>query len=629
MTAPDRRAWPGAAFGTRRVALAGVLAFGVGVVVLAGVLLAGGGAPQPMAEGLPDAGPITGWGLPLVRFAYDLCAIATVGALVTGVVLTPRDTPERTACLHAAAGWALGWTLCGVATYLLTISSLVGTPPGEVLADPSLLTFGATFPETQAVLFALAAAVVVASGARTFPGWTLLVAAVLGLLPPVYAGHAASSGDHEMAISGLTLHLVAVAVWVGGLAAVLLHFRRSDRLTTVLPRFSTLALVCFAGVAVSGVASAWVRLGSVADLWQTPYGLVVVAKAGVLAALGAFGWAHRRRTVAGIGERPVRHTFLRLAAGEAVVMAAAVALAVGLSRTPPPVLEGGGHGHGALGFELAPFSLAALVTEIRPDPLVLFVLAVPAAGYLVGLRRLARDGVPWPPGRTLAWFAGLAVLALVLLCGAGGYARAMLAVHAVQYAVLGVVAPLLLAFGAPLTLAAQATSPRSQYGDAATAVLDGRLAARITHPAVLAVLYAAPFALLYGTGWLTLSASGHAYHLINQAVFLGAGLLCAWVLAGVDPLPRPVTWTTRAALLALVAAVQVAVGLLLLAGPPLATGWFFLAAPPGYADLAAGQRTAGLVFLVLPTAALAVPAVRLARWRRSARRTAAARDSRV
>ncbi|MBT2227651.1 bifunctional copper resistance protein CopD/cytochrome c oxidase assembly protein [Nonomuraea sp. NEAU-A123] len=602
-----------------------VVAVAAGVLVLVAALLFGGSLPQQSFPGLPKAGPITDWGLPLARFVYDLCAFATVGTLVAAVLLAPRGTPEAAACLRAAGRWALSWAAAAAVTYLLTISEVTGLPLADLLEDPSILTFGTTVPQTQALFIVAVAAGVVAIGTSFGPSpWLngfLLAVAAFAVLPPAYVGHAASAGDHDIAISALMAHLVTVAVWVGGLAAVLVHFRRSDRLAEVVPRFSTLALACFAAVAVSGVASAWVRLDAVAQLWQTRYGLLILAKAAALVALGAFGWHHRRRTVAGLAERPVRHTFVRLATGEAIVMAAAVGLAVGLSRTPPPPSEGGGgHDHLLLEYDLPPFSIGNLVTEVRLDPLILLLLAVPAVGYLIGLRRLARDGVPWPPGRTAAWLAGLAVLAFALLGGVGGYARAMLSAQALQYVLVALVAPLLLALGAPLTLAAQTTTDRSQYGDVPRAILDSGLASRLTHPVTVAALQVVPVALLYGTGWLEQSSYSYAAHLLTLALLFCTGMLCFWVLTGVDPLPRPVTWVTRARLLAVVAVVPLALGLALWFGPGVGLDWFTLVSPPGVSDLSADQRAAGLTVLIIAILVLGASAVRLASWRRVAQR---------
>ncbi|SDK95952.1 cytochrome c oxidase assembly protein [Nonomuraea jiangxiensis] len=612
MAAVERRTWQ----------YAGVAA-GMGVLFLVGALWFGGGRPQPGLPGLPDPGLLTGWGLPLVRLAGDLCSIATVGTLVAGVVLAPRGSRESNACVRAAGRWALAWVLCTIAAYLLTISNIVALPVPELLADLSAFRFAMAFPQSQALLIVVLWVAVVALGAwhgRNRRSGVLLVIAALGLLPPIFAGHAVSAGDHDIAVSALTTHLLAAAVWVGGLAAVLVHFRRSERLGVVLPRFSTLALCCFVAVAVSGVAGAWVRLATVAQLWTTGYGVLILVKGVALVGLGIFGWLHRRRTVAGVAERSVRRTFVRLATGEAVVMIAAVGLAVGLSRTPPPAA--GSH-EGILDYSLAHYSAIHLITEIRLDPLILLALVAPAAGYLVGLRRLARAGVTWPAGRTVAWFAGLLALAVVLVGGVGGYARALMPAHALQYAVLGVVGPLLLACGAPLTLAARATSANSQYGDVATAVLDSRVARRLTRPGVVVIAHALPFGLLYGARLLELSVSDHVVHLLSMGLCLASGVLCCWVLAGVDPLPRPISWRARAWLLGAVAAVQAVVGLLLLAGPPLAEIWFALVSPPGAPDPVAAQRAGGVVYLTLPVVALAVLGVRLARLRRTDRRRVA------
>ena len=65
--------------------VAGVALVTVSVLVV--VLLAGGGAPQPVPAGLPDSGPVTGWGLPSVRLLTDLAGLATVGLLLAAGLL--------------------------------------------------------------------------------------------------------------------------------------------------------------------------------------------------------------------------------------------------------------------------------------------------------------------------------------------------------------------------------------------------------------------------------------------------------------------------------------------------------------------------------------------------------------
>ncbi|QFY05963.1 hypothetical protein GBF35_04105 [Nonomuraea phyllanthi] len=607
-----------------RVAICAALVAAAGVVVLVAVLRFGG-AVEPEIPGLPTAGPLTAWGLPLVRFCHDLCAVGCVGTL-TAALLAPAGSRESGACGRAAGRWALGWALAAALGYVLTLSNLIPLPVPDLLATPELLGFGTTVPQTRALLMVLAAAAVVAAtGQRPATGRFAVVArlavAVFALLPPAYVGHAASAGDHDLAVSAMMAHLVPVSIWVGGLVAVLVHLRRSADLPVVLPRFSALALWCFAAVAVSGAAGAWVRLAAPSDLWQSTYGQLVLAKVAVLALLGLFGWSHRRRTVAGVADRGVRRTFVRLTVGEVGVMAAAMGLAVGLSRTPPPEGSAGGHEHLAL----APFTPGALLTEIRLDPTVLLLLALPAVAYGVGVRRAGS----WPAGRTLAWYAGLALTALVLLGGVGSYARVMVSAYTLQHTVLAVLAPLLLCLGAPLTLATRVLGrPFALAARAAAAPLTPATGAAghsglglrlLSRPAVLLAGYALAVLLLYGTPWLSWSLSGYAPHLLTSLLFLGLGLLVFRVVVSADPLPGPVPWAARVRLLAAVAALHLALGVALLLGPAVASDWLSLAAPAGAPDLLADQRLAGAVCVLLPPPVLAVLALALERRTRRIR----------
>ncbi|MEU6714154.1 cytochrome c oxidase assembly protein [Nonomuraea sp. NPDC046802] len=203
----------------------------------------------------------------------------------------------------------------------------------------------------------------------------------------------------------------------------------------------------------------------------------------------------------------------------------------------------------------------------------------------------------------------VATTALALVGRVGGYARAMLSVYALQHVVLAVVAPLLLCLGAPLTLAARATTASSQYGEASLKQRGLMLLA------VLPPVYMVAFPLLYRTGWLPWSLSSHAGHLLTASLFFGAGLPVLWVLVGADPLPRPISRRVRLALLAGVMLVQAAVGLFLLLGPPVAAEWFYLVTPENAPDLVSDQRPAGLAYLLAlaPLAALAPGLLRPAR----------------
>ena len=319
----------------------------VAVVVLVMVLSAGGGAPTEAPPGLPDAGQVTGWGLPVVRLLVDLAGFATVGlALVGSRVIHPGSaTPDSAlpAAGHVAALWA-GLTM---AQALLHVSEVRATP----LFTTDLSSTGETvaalgrYPETQAMLVqaALATSVVLLAclPQRVWVCALALVVSLVAFVPQALVGHSATGG--MFAPASLVVHVLAASLWVGGLAAMAwLSLRRRTPLADVLPRYSTLALCCVVVLAVSGVLNAGIRIDSPASLVGTSYGLVVAAKVAALVVLAGFGWLHRRNTVDRLRGRGRRRTagtpaeFAALCAIELAVMLATVALAVALSRTPPP-----------------------------------------------------------------------------------------------------------------------------------------------------------------------------------------------------------------------------------------------------------------------------------------------------
>lgn len=108
------------------------------------------------------------------------------------------------------------------------------------------------------------------------------------------------------------------------------------------------------------------------------------------------------------------------------------------------------------GAGLPPLSGARLLTSWTVAPGVLGGVALLGGSYGVGLRRLA---APWPRRRSVAFGAGVLLLALIGSSAVAVYDDTLFWTRAVQGVVLLVVAPMLLAGGAPLTLA-RATLPR-------------------------------------------------------------------------------------------------------------------------------------------------------------------------
>ena len=324
----------------RGLALAAATASALALTVAAVV---GGASAAPL---LADPGVVSRWGLLAARTAFDITAMATIGVLVVAVVLLPAAgalSPDGTRLVRVAGRWSAAWAAAGALSVPLVLSDVSGMPVWQVLS-PDVLSLATDLPQTRALLSSAWLAALVALGARwcstVFTGRLLLVTAISSLLPLLLTGHTGHGDQYLPAVLGLAGHVTAAAVWFGGLLALGVHLRSADLLAVAVPRYSRVALACFAVVAGSGLLMGWVALSAPADLLGTPYGRLLLGKTAALTVLGLLGHWHRRRTLPAIAARRPR-AFLALAAVELVVMAATAGVAVGLSRTAPP--EGGDH----------------------------------------------------------------------------------------------------------------------------------------------------------------------------------------------------------------------------------------------------------------------------------------------
>lgn len=327
----------------RHVGLA-LAAASVGATALVVASVVGEAAQAPV---ISDPGPVTRWGLLVARTAYDLTAMATIGVLVVAVVLLSTASGALTAdsqrLIRIAGRWSAVWAAAGALSVPLVLSDVAGMPVSQVLA-PDVLPLAADLPQTRALLSSAWLATLVAVGSRRCRsgplGWLLLVTGVGALLPLLLTGHTGHGEQQAAAVVGLVTHVIAAAVWLGGLLALGAHVRSADLLAVALPRYSRVALACFVLVASSGVVMGWVALAAPGELLSTPYGQLLLGKTAALGVLGVLGHRHRRRSLPSVAARRPR-AFVRLAAVELVVMVATAGLAVGLSRTAPP--DGGDH----------------------------------------------------------------------------------------------------------------------------------------------------------------------------------------------------------------------------------------------------------------------------------------------
>lgn len=343
--APARADAPDSVNRTRRgkaLLLATLITAGAGVAVLATAFLAPTAVP-----GLAEPGPGVRYGLPAVRAAGNIAALLTVGLTALPRLLGRHNARRRTAVLARADRTALitsaAWLLCAVLLLVLQAAEL---HPGRTATTGMVLEYATTVPAGTALLavagcaaVSAVLAVLAARGNDSAPAELRTAIALLGLLPLPLTGHAGDWRFHELAMISVEIHVLAAALWAGGLVALVL-FAAPARglLAEAVPRFSALATVALSVVAASGVFNALMQLmsdpaGDLSDLVTTAYGQVVLAKLGCLTVLAAIAARMRYRLLPRI-RRHQRTALITWATLETGVMGAAYGLGVVLARAP-------------------------------------------------------------------------------------------------------------------------------------------------------------------------------------------------------------------------------------------------------------------------------------------------------
>ncbi|UIX35525.1 copper resistance CopC/CopD family protein [Streptomyces sp. GQFP] len=109
------------------------------------------------------------------------------------------------------------------------------------------------------------------------------------------AEHASAGIQVPVAMTSSVLHLLAMAAWLGGLAALLTSLQAAEPLpTSTVARFSKLAFVSVTVLTVTGVYQSWRGLGSWDAFTDTSYGRILIAKlCAVVFLLVAAGFSRR------------------------------------------------------------------------------------------------------------------------------------------------------------------------------------------------------------------------------------------------------------------------------------------------------------------------------------------------
>lgn len=175
-----------------------------------------------------------------------------------------------------------------------------------------------------------------------------LLLAVLGGIAS--QGHANVASFPALQVGAQLLHVVAVSVWIAGLALVALVHLRVPRIapnggpavaSAVLARFSKVALIAVGLAVLTGVVRAVGELNDPAELWQTGFGRSILYKLALLCPIALLAFSNRRVVTAlRRVKRPNRPTLLlvrRMAEAELVLSLAIVVVASVLAAQTPGI----------------------------------------------------------------------------------------------------------------------------------------------------------------------------------------------------------------------------------------------------------------------------------------------------
>ena len=540
-----------------------VVAFGLVAVLsaLIGVVLSGA-SYEPAPGGLPDAGPIVGWLLPVVGALTFVCAMATVGWLLLAGFLDPAagkttvSKRGRTALLRASAAAGI-WCIISLVAAVFKLASILGIDLGTAVGPSTFITYAWDIIDVRTLLICALLAAIISVGAAisvSLNGTTVWFGlAVAAVAIPAMAGHAAGLGDHGLALVNGVAHAVAATVWVGGLIALgATVWPKAETVGIAARRFGLLAMACVIVLVASGIANAYVRLGSPADLVTSGYGRLVLAKSALLIALVAIAaWIRKRLLPQLTGEQP-RRTFAKVAGLELALMGIASGLGVALSVTAPTrvAVEFPTQAEALLGFVFpAAPSASSLILGWDFDALFLVLGIVACVYYSIGVARLRARGDHWPISRTICWFIGWGIVIWATNAGLATYAEVSVGIHMIQHMTLTMMAPIFLVLAGPVTLALRALKPSPTGGRGPRELLMGglhsTLARFFTNPITILVIYVLGLYGLYLTNVFGSLMSSHIGHIVMTTHFLVAGILLAYVAIGIDPKPTPLPFWGR------------------------------------------------------------------------------------
>jgi len=229
------------------------------------------------------------------------------------------------------------------------------------------------------------------------------------------------------------------------------------------------------------------------------------------------------------------------------------------------------------------------------------LLVIAVALYIKGVMVLTKRGDKWPVGRTISFAIGISAADFATSGGLGLYAPFSFSWHMVAHMTLGMIAPIAIVLGAPITLALR-TLPQGRNSEergvrgTLLSVLHSRYSSIIVNPVGALIIFDGSLFLLYFTSLFGKLMSTHAGHLFMNLHFLIAGFLFFHVIIGIDPNPKRPPFLVRIVTLLAAMSIHAFFSIALMSSSTLIdSGYFASLQTPWVGDLLTDQNKGGAI----------------------------------